>query len=136
MSGRENRHRAESSYWSGGCHSPREGGSVQARERTADASLRRVSNDGYSPPAYALAEFQKANRLVNWRRHWWLNVVLLVATLLTTTVYGTAAAACYAGQPFQSDLIWAGYGLLARGSPAVLHGLIFSVPPSFDPAGA
>jgi hypothetical protein len=88
-----------------------------------------VSNDGYSPPAYALAEFQKANRLVNWPRHWWLNVVLLIGTLLTTTVYGTAAAACfYAGQPFQSDLIWAGYGLLARGSPTVLHGLMFSVP--------
>jgi Zn-dependent protease len=88
-----------------------------------------VSNDGYSPPAYALAEFQKAHRLLNWRRHWSLKVVLLIGTLLTTTVYGTAAAACfYAGQPFQSDLIWAGYGLLVRGSPTVLHGLMFSVP--------
>lgn len=66
---------------------------------------------------------------MQWPRYWWLNLLLLLATLLTTTVYGAAAAACfYAGQPFQSDLIWAGYSLLIHGNPMFLHGLIFSVP--------
>jgi Zn-dependent protease len=88
-----------------------------------------VAENGYSRPAYAFADFNKADRLMRWPRHWWLNLLLLIATLLTTTVYGTAAAACfYAAQPFRSDLIWAGYSLLAQGSSTLLHGLVFSVP--------
>jgi membrane-associated protease RseP (regulator of RpoE activity) len=50
-------------------------------------------------------------------------------TFVTTTVYGSAVAACFdAREPLNSDLIWAGYLLLFHGSANLLEGLRFSIP--------
>lgn len=60
---------------------------------------------------------------------WWLHGLLFGLTFITTTVYGTAVAACFdARQPLNTDLIGAGYLLLFHGSPNLLEGLRFSIP--------
>jgi membrane-associated protease RseP (regulator of RpoE activity) len=64
-----------------------------------------------------------------WPRFWWVNGLFFLATLVTTTVYGAAITACFeAGQPLNTDLIWAGYLLLVQGNVEVWRGLLFSGP--------
>ena len=60
---------------------------------------------------------------------WWLNLVLLLLTLATTTVYGAAVTVTfYANQPIDTELIWAAYRLVAHADPVLLQGLWFSLP--------
>ena len=88
-----------------------------------------VSEHGYFRPLPPLNQFREAEDPARWPRRWWINGLLLLFTLVTTTVYGAAVASSfYAGQPFTADLIWAGYPLLIQGNTAILRGLMFSLP--------
>jgi membrane-associated protease RseP (regulator of RpoE activity) len=62
-------------------------------------------------------------------RLWWLNLLLLLCTTVTTTVFGYALVVSFAaGRPLdQNDIIISFYSLL-RGNPHVMQGLIFSIP--------
>jgi membrane-associated protease RseP (regulator of RpoE activity) len=62
-------------------------------------------------------------------RFWWLNLLLLFLTAVTTTVFGSALVASFAaGRPFdQRDLVNS-FVLLLHGDRALAHGLIFSAP--------
>ena len=87
-----------------------------------------MAEQGYSRPV-SLDDLRPAPRASTWPRFWWLNAILFCATAVTTTVYGAAASACfYAGQPFQSDLIWAAYSALLQGDTHLWQGLTFSIP--------
>ena len=88
-----------------------------------------MSEPGYFRPLPPLSQIREAEDPARWHGRWWVNGLLLLFTLVTTTVYGAAIAACfYAGEPFNADLIWAGYPLLFEGNTAVLRGLMFSLP--------
>jgi membrane-associated protease RseP (regulator of RpoE activity) len=64
-----------------------------------------------------------------WPRRWWLNALLFLLTLLTTTIFGSAAVRCFhAGQPLDLNIVWDGYVRFAHGDPTVWSGLRFSVP--------
>jgi Peptidase family M50 len=64
-----------------------------------------------------------------WPRRWWLNALLFLATLLTTTIFGAAVAQCFqAGQPLDLDVVWESYVRFAHRDPAVWKGLYFSAP--------
>jgi membrane-associated protease RseP (regulator of RpoE activity) len=88
-----------------------------------------VAEQGFSGPYLSLSELHPQTSAAKWPRLWWVNLLLLIATFATTTAYGAAITACFsAGQPFNSDLIWAGYQLMLQGNPLVLKGLLFSAP--------
>lgn len=88
-----------------------------------------MAEQGFTPPLLPLVGGEEYLSAARWPRWWWLNLLLFLVTLATTTAYGAATSACfYAGQPFNSDLIWAGYALMAQGNPLILQGLMFSVP--------
>lgn len=88
-----------------------------------------MAEQGITPPLLPLATGEEYVSTTKWPRFWWVNLLLLLITVATTTAYGAAISACfYAGQPFNSDLIWAGYRLLAQGDPLILNGLLFSAP--------
>ena len=62
-------------------------------------------------------------------RRGWLHLLLLVLTLLTTTVFGFALVQSFSSrQPFNPDLLVAGYFHLAVLDPALWKGLVFSGP--------
>ncbi|MBV9083500.1 MAG: site-2 protease family protein [Acidobacteriaceae bacterium] len=62
-------------------------------------------------------------------RRWWLHVLLLVLTLLTTTVFGFAVANCFlARRPFDPDLLVVGYIRLGHLDRSFWTGLAFSGP--------
>jgi membrane-associated protease RseP (regulator of RpoE activity) len=64
-----------------------------------------------------------------WPRFWWLNVLLFVATLLTTTVFGFALVESFsAGRPFDVDRLVSAWVRFARGDQGVWAGLGFSAP--------
>jgi hypothetical protein len=64
-----------------------------------------------------------------WPRRWWLNALLFLATLLTTTIFGSAVVQCFqAGQPLDLDVVWESYVRFAHADPTVLYGLYFSLP--------
>lgn len=64
-----------------------------------------------------------------WSRGWWLNVLLLALTLITTTIFGFALARTFStGEPLDVSLIYAGYIRLAHGDTHLLRGLEFSIP--------
>jgi membrane-associated protease RseP (regulator of RpoE activity) len=69
--------------------------------------------------------------VVRWSlpRLWWLNLLLLLLTAVSTTVFGSALAGSFAlGRPFdQQDLINS-FIRLARGDLGLADGLVFSVP--------
>lgn len=68
-------------------------------------------------------------RTSKWPRRWWINLLLFCVTMVSTTVYGAAVGgAFFANQPFNSDLVWAGYSLLLDHNVLLLRGLAFSVP--------
>jgi membrane-associated protease RseP (regulator of RpoE activity) len=86
-----------------------------------------VAEQEVTRPLLSVGKFDGG--ISRWPRHWWVNLLLFALTLVTTTMYGAAATACFeAGKPLNADLIWAGYLLLAHGDLAVLHGLMFSLP--------
>lgn len=88
-----------------------------------------MAEQGITPPLLPLATGDEYVSAAKWPRFWWVNLLLLLLTAATTTAYGTAISACfYAGQPFNSDLIWAGYRLMAQGDPLIWKGLLFSAP--------
>ncbi len=64
-----------------------------------------------------------------WPALWWLSLLLLICTLITTTIFGSALAASFAqGRPFnQQDLIDSFLRFL-HGGKGFSQGLIFSVP--------
>jgi membrane-associated protease RseP (regulator of RpoE activity) len=62
-------------------------------------------------------------------RYWPVNLILFIATLTTTTVYGAAVAACFAaGQPLNFEVVWSAWQALFQGNWHILQGLSFSVP--------
>jgi membrane-associated protease RseP (regulator of RpoE activity) len=64
-----------------------------------------------------------------WPRRWWLNGLLLLLTLTTTTIFGSAVVQCFqAGQPLDLDVVWESYVRFAHGSSAIFSGWHFSVP--------
>jgi membrane-associated protease RseP (regulator of RpoE activity) len=64
-----------------------------------------------------------------WPRRWWLNALLFLLTLLTTTIFGSAVVQCFrAGQPLDLDVVWESYLRFAHGDPTVWSGLNFSAP--------
>ncbi|HEX4809120.1 MAG TPA: site-2 protease family protein [Bryobacteraceae bacterium] len=64
-----------------------------------------------------------------WPHRWWLHLLLFLATLVTTTVFGFALRQSFAyGRPFDLDLVFTGYRLLFHGQIGVLSGLEFSIP--------
>jgi membrane-associated protease RseP (regulator of RpoE activity) len=88
-----------------------------------------VSEQGFTRPLPSFVHATAHSGASPWPRRWWLNFLLLLATFITTTVYGAAVAACFfAREPLNGDLIWAGYLLVAQGNLSVLNGLWFSVP--------
>ncbi len=67
--------------------------------------------------------------LLRWPRLWWVNLLLFLATLVTTTVFGFALRESFAsGRPFDVDGLMAAWIRFARGDRAVWAGLDFSVP--------
>lgn len=68
-------------------------------------------------------------RGVAWPRLWWVNLVLLIATLITTTVFGFALVESFSsGRPFDVDQLIDAWTRFARGDRAVWAGLDFSAP--------
>jgi hypothetical protein len=60
---------------------------------------------------------------------WWINALLFVLTLVTTTLFGTALVESFAvGRAFDLDLLWANYVRFFHGDINLLPGLGFSVP--------
>jgi membrane-associated protease RseP (regulator of RpoE activity) len=66
---------------------------------------------------------------VSWPRYWWVNVTCVIATLISTTVFGSALVISFRlRQSLDLDQVWHGYVRLLHGDPAVWLGLEFSVP--------
>jgi hypothetical protein len=67
--------------------------------------------------------------LSSWPRFWWANLLCVLGTIITTTVFGAALVSSFrAGQSLDASVIWSSYIRLAHGDPAILSGLQFSVP--------
>lgn len=66
---------------------------------------------------------------LHWLRGRWLNAVLFLLTLASTTVFGFAADLCFRqGRGLDDADILNGYWLLFHGSGAVWTGLVYSLP--------
>jgi membrane-associated protease RseP (regulator of RpoE activity) len=64
-----------------------------------------------------------------WPRWWWLNAGCLLATLITTTLFGSALVTSFrSGRPLDPDLIWHAYGRFLHADFSVWTGLEFSLP--------
>jgi len=64
-----------------------------------------------------------------WPRYWWVNAACAIATLLTTTVFGSALVISFrAGKALDLELVWHGYIRLLHADPAIWVGLEFSLP--------
>ncbi len=64
-----------------------------------------------------------------WPRFWWANAVCALATLITTTLFGSALVTSFrSGRPLDPDLIWPAYGRFLHADPSVWIGLEFSLP--------
>jgi membrane-associated protease RseP (regulator of RpoE activity) len=62
-------------------------------------------------------------------RRWWVNILLFVLTLLTSTAFGFALTQSFAaGHPLDADLIFEGYIRFVHGDLRVWSGLQFSAP--------
>jgi len=65
----------------------------------------------------------------SWPRYWWVNATCALATLLTTTIFGSALVTSFRnGAPLDLDLVWHGYVRLLHGDPVIWSGLEFSLP--------
>ncbi len=72
---------------------------------------------------------QQLIRRSRWPRRWWLNVLLFLLTLLTTTVFGFGLVQSFSsGHLFEIDWVVNGYARLAHADPGMWRGLYFSVP--------
>lgn len=64
-----------------------------------------------------------------WPRYWWANAACALATLITTTIFGSALVICFRnGRPLDMDLVWHAYGRLLHADPMIWIGLEFSMP--------
>lgn len=80
-------------------------------------------------PVQSLQDIPERYAPRRWPRGWWLNSVLFVLTLVSTTIFGSAVVRCFeAGQPLDLDAVWDGYVRFARADVGVLVGLRFSAP--------
>ena len=73
-------------------------------------------------------DFQHA---VSWSlpRFWWLNVLLFLCTVVSTTVFGYGLVASFgSGRPFDEGDLLGSFHLFLRGDLRLLQGLVFSVP--------
>ena len=62
-------------------------------------------------------------------RLWWLNVLLFLFTLLTTTVFGSALVSSFVhGRPFDEGDLFASFVSFWHRDPRILQGLMFSGP--------
>jgi membrane-associated protease RseP (regulator of RpoE activity) len=62
-------------------------------------------------------------------RRWWIHLLLLLATSVTTTVFGFALWQSFvAGEPVDADWILHAYQEFFHGSPQILRGMSFSLP--------
>jgi membrane-associated protease RseP (regulator of RpoE activity) len=60
---------------------------------------------------------------------WWLHILLLALTLVTTTVFGYALAASFSsGHPLSEEFLSDGYSRLLHGIWALRAGLTYSIP--------
>ena len=65
----------------------------------------------------------------SWPRFWWVNLTCALATLITTTLFGSALVASFrSGHPLDPDLIWPAYGRFLHADPSLWIGLEFSAP--------
>lgn len=63
-----------------------------------------------------------------WPRYWWVNLALLVLTLLTTTAFGSALAETFRlGLPLGGDALFRGYWRLVHLDATLWSGLPFSL---------
>ena len=76
-------------------------------------------------------DFGHFRQTVAWSlpRFWWLNLLLFLCTIVTTTVFGYALAASFAaGRPFDEGDLLNSFQLFLRADPRLTQGLSFSVP--------
>lgn len=91
-------------------------------------SFSRATDDG-QVSASAPADSLRAIRHVRRRKRWPLHVLLFLATLVTTTIFGFALVESFAGgHQFDIDWLVTGYARLLRGDARVWMGLQFSGP--------
>jgi membrane-associated protease RseP (regulator of RpoE activity) len=65
----------------------------------------------------------------SWPRYWWVNATCALATLITTTLFGSALVISFqAGQALDLELVWHAYGRVLHADPAIWRGLEFSLP--------
>ncbi len=80
-------------------------------------------------PPFAFEDHQPKEESPPWPKRLWLHILLLLLTLATTTVFGSAVAESFhRNRPFSFELTWQFYPRLFRGDPALLSGLAFSLP--------
>lgn len=83
------------------------------------------SGPAFAPPRNSTA---LARRLVL-PRLWWLNLVLFLVTLTTTTLFGFALVQSFShAQPFDLDRLFDAYARASHRDGALRSGLVFSVP--------
>ena len=88
-----------------------------------------MPEQGFVRPALPFVETDHNCRNWHWPRFWWIHLLLLAATAVTTTVYGAAVTACFrARRPLNVDVMLASYSLLFQANPHILEGLAFSIP--------
>ena len=102
---------------------PRPAGTSQ--DPTRSLSLNAHSGAQFWPPGDSTA----VSRSAAWPRLWWVNAILFLLTLVTTTLFGFALVQSFSrNQPFDLDRLFDAYARLARGDGALWSGLAFSVP--------
>jgi hypothetical protein len=63
-----------------------------------------------------------------WPRYWWLNLLLLALTFLSTTAFGSVLAEAFRlGLPLDTPSVYRGYSRLLHLDPSIWSGLPFSV---------
>lgn len=71
----------------------------------------------------------EGSRPAAWPRFWWANAACALATLITTTLFGSALMTSFrSGRPLDPDLIWPAYGRFLHADPSIWIGLEFSLP--------
>ncbi|HEX7361268.1 MAG TPA: site-2 protease family protein [Bryobacteraceae bacterium] len=76
-----------------------------------------------------LNSYSEAGAAIRAPRRWWLHILLLLVTLLTTTAFGFALSKSFAaGLPFDVGWWEQAYTRLLHGDPALCAGFQFSLP--------
>ncbi len=77
----------------------------------------------------AVARFAREQAIGQTSDRWWLHILLLALTLVTTTIFGFALEQSFrARAAFDVNFIFEAYGRLFRGDPAICSGFQFSLP--------